>query len=146
MFGRTFGWLIGLVAGLAVLGIVGVLAYQAGQASVATVATSGAATAVPVYVGHYGWGFGWGFGFLGFLIPLFFILLLVGLFRAGRRGWGYGPGPRGGWYGRGYGFGPGDPSDPRDPRRDWIERMHRELHEAEGSGSKTDPGSGPSAS
>jgi hypothetical protein len=129
MFGRTFSWVIGLLAGLAVLGTVAVLAFQAGQATVpAVVPAAGAvAGAVPVYVGHVGWGFGF-FGFLGFLFPLFFILLLVFALRGGRRGWGPGPSFRGGWTDyRG--------GDPNDPRRRWIEDLHRDLHETERKGS-----------
>jgi hypothetical protein len=127
MFGRTFGWLIGLIVAVLVLGSVAAVAFQAGQASAPVVPVgTGVAGAVPVYVGHYGWGFGWGFGFLGFLIPLFFIILLIGAFR-GRRGWGPGGSYRGGWTDY-----PG--GDPRDPRRRWIQQFHRELHDAEDAG------------
>jgi hypothetical protein len=140
MFGRMTGLIGGLVA-LLVLGIVAAVAFAAGQASVPV----GAAGAVaPVYVGHYGWGFG--FGFLGFLIPLFFILLLFWALRprwGGHRGYGYGPGPWG--RGRWGGNGPEDSNDPNSPwaaRRRQLEELHRQLHEADREGSSGGSGSG----
>ena len=76
MFGRM-GRVIGPLIALLIIGLVAAVAFSLGQASVpvgTAVGPSGAA--VPVYVGHYGWG-GFGFGFLGFLFPLFFIFLLI---------------------------------------------------------------------
>ena len=146
MFGRM-GRVIGPLIALLIIGLVAAVAFSLGQASVpigTAVAPSGAA--VPVYVGHYGWG-GFGFGFLGFLFPLFFILLLIWALRprgggwGGYRGHGYGPG---GW-GRG-GWGDHDPNDPNGPwagRRQALEELHRKLHEADKSGSGPGSGGGP---
>src|SRR2546426_7801647 len=95
MFGRMTGLIGGLVA-LLFLGIVAAVAFAAGQASVPVGAAGDVGTAVPVYVGHYGWGFG--FGFLGFLFPLFFFLLLFWLLRprwGGRGDFRHRAGPRG---------------------------------------------------
>ncbi len=149
MFGRMTGLIGGLVA-LLVLGIVAAVAFAAGQASVPVGAAGDVGTAVPVYVGHYGWGFG--FGFLGFLFPLFFILLLFWLLRprwGGRGHYGYGPGPGG--RGRWGDHGPEDSDDPNSPwaaRRRALEELHRQLHEAErrgGTGSGSDPSGGSSS-
>jgi hypothetical protein len=140
MFGRMTG-LIGGLAALLVLGIVAALAFAAGQASV-PVGAAGAAA--PAYVGHYGWGFG--FGFLGFLIPLFFILLLFWALRprwGGHRGYGYGPGlwGRGRW-GENGPEGGDDPNSPWAARRRQLEELHRQLHEAEREGGPGSSGSG----
>src|SRR5438093_9634168 len=143
MFGRL-GRVIGPLIALLIIGLVAAVAFSLGQASVPigpAVAPSGAA--VPVYVGHYGWG-GFGFGFLGFLFPLFFIFLLIWALRSRGGGWGgyrgYGPGP-GGW-GRGR-WGEHDLKDPNGPwadRRQALEELHRQLHEAEKSSSSGSSG------
>ena len=156
MFGRM-GRVIGPLIALLIIGLVAAVAFSLGQASVpigTAVAPSGAA--VPVYVGHYGWG-GFGFGFLGFLFPLFFIFLLIWALRprgggwGGYRGHGYGPGYGRGW-GRGYWGEPGKPgpegegseNDPWTARRHALEELHRQLHEAEKSGSSGSSGGGSS--
>jgi hypothetical protein len=143
MFGRMTGLIGGLVA-LLVLGIVAAVAFAAGQASVPVGAAGAAGTVAPVYVGHYGWGFG--FGFLGFLIPLFFILLLFWALRprwGGHRGYGYGPGPWGhGRWGENGPEGSDDPNSPWAARRRQLEELHRQLHEAERGGGGSAGGSG----
>jgi hypothetical protein len=150
MFGRNLGRLIGPLVALLLVGIVAAVAFTAGQASVPVASVAGGAgTAVPVYVGHYGWGFG--FGILGFLFPLFFILLLIWAFRprwGGHRGYGYGPGPwgRAKWGEQGP-EGTDDPNSPWAARRRALEELHRQLHEAErgGGGAGGDGGSGTSS-
>ncbi|MFI5225998.1 MAG: hypothetical protein ACHQ3P_04930 [Candidatus Limnocylindrales bacterium] len=141
MVGYRAGGLLRLLFFFVVFGIVAAVAYQLGVSqatSAVVVGGSGAAgtVAVPVYVGHVGWGFG--FGFLWFLFPLFFIFLIAFALRP--RGWhghrGWGPGP----YGSG---GPGAPDGAtdggqaggqagfRDARRRAYEDFHRQLHEAD---------------
>jgi uncharacterized membrane protein len=152
MFGRNMGRVIGPLVGSLLIGIVAAVAFTAGQASVPVGGVAGGAgTAVPMYVGHYGWGFG--FGFLGFLFPLFFILLLFWLLRprwGGHRGYGYGPGPWGrGRWGENGPEGTDDPNSPWAARRKALEELHRQLHEAErqgGDGGQGGPGTSGAAS
>jgi hypothetical protein len=149
MFGRNMGRVIGPLVALLLIGIVAAVAFTAGQASVPVGGVAGGAgAAVPVYVGHYGWGFG--FGFLGFLFPLFFILLLFWLLRprwGGHRGYGYGPGPwgRGRWGDSGP-EGTDDPNSPWAARRRALEELHRQLHEADRGGGGAGGAGGPGSS
>ncbi len=101
------------------LALVAVFAGAAGfQAGV--MANVGTAT-VPGYV----WL--WGFPHVGgFLFGFLFLFLLIGLFAFAVGGRRRGPWGRG--YGRGWGYGPMDASD---PRRQWIADAHRRLHEEE---------------
>lgn len=155
-FGRI---LFAVLATLLVVGVVagiGFTAYNAGVSQglidsgklvvPAPVTGDGTAPMVAPYgyyrgFGYGGWGgfgrpFGFGFGFLGCLIPLFFILLIFGLFRfafRGRGGWGRGwggPGMRGGW---------GDPNQGDIPPG--VKEWHRKLHEEENR-AQTPPSSG----
>lgn len=104
---QRIGWIWGLVT-LAIAGVVGAIAFHIGQGTTAVIQQVPAGTAV--YRGYYGDG-GW---FFGFFPLLFFILLLVFLFR---RPWGRG------WYGYGHGaphwhdhaHGSGTPGHPGQP-------------------------------
>lgn len=153
--------LFAVLATLLVVGVVagiGFTAYNAGVSQglvdsgklviQAAPVTGDGTTTVPVApygmyrgfgYGGYGWGgpFRGGFGFLGCLVPLFFILLIFGLFRfAFRPRWGRG------WGGPGMGMrgwgGPGNGDIP-----DGVKEWHRKLHEEENA-AQTPPA--PSAS
>jgi hypothetical protein len=129
MNGRTIaGVLLTLLLVAGAIGI-GITAYNAGVTQ--GLADSGQVVVAPGYpVGPYvgGYGYGWGhggFGFFGFLGALFFIFILIALFRAvlgGGRGHG-----RGGWGGPGWG-GPGG----RGPWSDRAREIHDELHRTSG--------------
>jgi hypothetical protein len=135
MNGRTIaGILLTLVLVAGAIGI-GVSAYNAGVTqglveSGQVVVAPG--TAVGPYVGGYGYGYDHGgFGFFGFLGTLFFIFLVIALFRAvlgGGRGRGWGGH---GWGGHGWGGGPGGKYGPGS----WNDRareIHDELHRTSG--------------
>ena len=148
MVGHRAGGIFRMVFWVLVLGGVAAIAFQLGLnqgvAQVVPVTGAGGTVAVPVVVGHYGWGF----GFLGFLFPLFFILLIAFALRPRWGGRGYGPG-RGPW-GRG-GWGSDQEQGADDPRQHWIAEAHRRLHEADASlpktpdGGASTPGPGPGA-
>jgi len=97
-------WLWGLIT-VAIAGVVGAIAFHIGQGTQAVVEQAPAAGSV-IYRGY---GYGDGGWFFGFFPLLFFILLLVFLFR---RPWGRG------WYGHGsphwhdHAHGGGTPNQP----------------------------------
>jgi len=132
MFRAFFLLIFGLVAG--------VIGYQAGVAATAT----GAAGTVVVLGGGPGLG--------TFLFLLFIGFIVFG--GAKRRMWAHGHGGPDGQRGFGHfgpmGWGGGRGStDPNDPRREWLTKMHRSLHEAEsasGSTGSTPTGSTPTGS
>jgi len=111
-FGILFLGLVAVVAGL--------VGYQAGLASNAIAA----GTAVVVTGGFPG------FGFLFFLLLFGFFFFAFAGRRRGPWGPGHGHGPWAGRMGPG-GFGPGGPTDPSDPRRQWVADLHRSLHAEE---------------
>jgi hypothetical protein len=152
--------IVSFLFGLIVVGIlvgVGVGIYQAGIAQgVVEAGRIPAGAVVPVAGYGYGWGSHGGFGFLGILFPLLFLFLIFGLVRAAfGRGRHYGPGWGGrGYWGKGYGPGPGGPGGPagqafdgwREQRDRQISDLHRRLHEDEsGKGSSSSEGSAGSA-
>ncbi len=111
---------LGVLVVLLVALVAGVAGFQAGVMSNISAAAGSA-------VGP-GYSWMWGFPHVGgFLFGLLFLLLLIGLFSfafGGRRarwdrGWRHGV----------WGYGP--MGDPTDPRRQWIEDAHRQLHEEE---------------
>ena len=98
--------------------LVGLVGYQIGVMQ--NVAAIAPAAAAPVaYYPYPYWHLG--LGFFGFLFPLLFFFLFIGLLRAafgGGRGWG-GHGMRG-W----------------DDRRARLAELHRELHEEKSVGTE----------
>jgi hypothetical protein len=94
---------------------VGLVAYQMGLSQGLATTLPAGAPPVAYYYPHWGYGF----GFLGFLLPLFFLLLFFGAMRAafggGHRGYGH----------RGWASG-----------RERIEELHRELHGERPSGDR----------
>ena len=132
MNGRTVFRLFLAAALVVAIGAAGIWAYQAGLA--AGVAQGGGTVTYPGP--GYGWHpFGIGFGFFGFLGTLLFLFLVFGLIRALV------------WGGRGPGWrGPGGWDHEHDrgrwaSREERFERLHRQLHAAEG-GPPRDPASG----
>ena len=132
MFRAFFLLIFGLVAG--------VIGYQAGVTATAT----GAAGTVVVLGGGPGIG--------TFLFLLFIGFLIFG--GAKRRMWAHGHGGPDGHRGFGHfgpmGWGGGPtgstgPTDPNDPRREWVAKMHRELHEAEAATGATPTGTPPAS-
>jgi hypothetical protein len=100
--------LIWLGATAVVSAIVGVLSYQAGWAAgLATRLPAGTAFPYP-YPPHF---FGPGFGFFGLLPFLFLLVVLLLVFRGGRR---WGPGGQGRF--------PGGPPAGGDPWQGWPQR------------------------
>jgi hypothetical protein len=134
MNGRTIAGILLTLVLVAGATAIGISAYNAGVTQ--GLVDSGQVVVAPGYaVGPYvgGYGYGWGhggFGFFGFLGTLFFIFLLIALFRAvlggGRRrgGWG-GPG----WGGKGGPYGQG-------PWTDRAREFHDELHRQSGGTSQ----------
>lgn len=108
-------YLVRSIAFLIVALIAGLIGYQIGVTqNIAAQIPAGAAAPAYWYGPHM---YGWGFGFLGFLFPILFFFLFVGLISAavrGGRGWG-----GHGWYGHG---------PMGEHRRAHFEELHRELH------------------
>jgi len=125
---------LGLLIGV---GVIAALSYHAG--AMHPVAAEGMRDG---YRGGYGFGFFPGFLLFRFLFGIFFILLLVRLFRFavfGPRHWGYGW--RGGPGGMGMGGGRWD------RRREMLETWHRDAHaEEHGTPSASAPPVAPTSS
>ena len=114
---RGFG-LIGLLVTIILLSIVGVVAYNVGWSDgLSTHVPNGTAVAAPYY---YGYGPHFGFGIFGFFWFLFILFIFFGLLRFaffGRRHWGGGWGPKGG-------YGHGVPPAIEERMQEWHKRAH----------------------
>jgi|SRR5579859_6031684 len=144
-----------VIAALLLVGVlvaIGVGVYNAGVSQGIAQNVTAVASGVPVaaygyypgYIGqHWGWGLG-GFGFFGIFFWIVGILLIFTLLRAAF-GWGRYGHHHDRW--GGYGSGRWNQPGPDDPRREMLDRWHREAHgtgSSPGSGAGAGAGQGPS--
>lgn len=130
MFARRGFGILWLLLTLLIASVVGVAAYQAGVG--AALSHPGVA---PPYDYGYGWAWGFGFGAFHLLGFLFFLLLVIFLFRLAFRPWLGGGRHRGGWYGPG-GRG-GYPPHVQSAFEDLHRRAHGETPEPPEQGPQT---------
>ena len=107
---RGFGLLWGIVT-LLIVGLVAAVAYQAGLS--AQLATAGGTYVVAPHIV----GLGFGFAFFWLLPILFFLLIVFGVFRGGRR-----------WYGRGWYGGRGMYDRGYRDVPPMFDQWHRQAH------------------
>jgi hypothetical protein len=131
---RGFG-LIGLLVTIIFVVIVGTIAYNIGWSDGVNTHLP-AATNDGTVAPYYGYGHFWGPGF-GIFGLFWFLLILFGIFWLFRIAfWGFGARRfmGGGWYGRGWGSGPGGPGQSFEERaQEWHRRQHGEQPPPPGS-------------